>query len=155
MCCQALAALKPGGRLVFSTCTINPDETERNTAWAQRELGLKIVDASHVLREQMSGANGASSSSSFSSSHKSNTQAIPSSIGAPGVTGEAERGGLAASEACKVLRFHPGQLCQGLIELDSSMEGGGAGGRAMGQARGGWEVDLFPGFYIACFEKEL
>jgi 16S rRNA C967 or C1407 C5-methylase (RsmB/RsmF family) len=152
MCCQAFKALKPGGRLVFSTCTINPDENERNTAWAQRELGLKVVDASHVLREQMSGAY--SSSSSSSSTHKSNTQAIPSSIGAPGVTGEAERGGLAASEACKVLRFNPGQLCQGLIELNSSEEGGVAAGLAMGQARGGWEVDMFPGFYIACFEKE-
>jgi 16S rRNA C967 or C1407 C5-methylase (RsmB/RsmF family) len=152
MCCQAFKALKPGGRLVFSTCTINPDENERNTAWAQRELGLKVVDASHVLREQMSGAS--SSSSSSSSTHKSNTQAIPSSIGAPGVTGEAERGGLAASEACKVLRFNPGQLCQGLIELNSSEEGGVAAGLAMGQARGGWEVDMFPGFYIACFEKE-
>jgi hypothetical protein len=153
MCCQAFKALKPGGRLVFSTCTINPDENERNTAWAQRELGLKVVDASHVLREQMSGAS--SSSSSSSSTHKSNTQAIPSSIGAPGVTGEAEPGGgLAASEACKVLRFNPGQLCQGLIELKSSEEGGGAGGRVMGQVRGGWELDLFPGFYIACFEKD-
>jgi 16S rRNA C967 or C1407 C5-methylase (RsmB/RsmF family) len=152
MCCQAFKALKPGGRLVFSTCTINPDENERNTAWAQRELGLKVVDASHVLREQTSGAY--SSSSSSSSTHKSNTQAIPSSIGAPGVTGEAERGGLAASEACKVLRFNPGQLCQGLIELNSSEEGGVAAGLAMGQARGGWEVDMFPGFYIACFEKE-
>jgi len=152
MCCQAFKALKPGGRLVFSTCTINPDENERNTAWAQRELGLKVVDASHVLREQMPGAY--SSSSSSSSTHKSNTQAIPSSIGAPGVTGEAERGGLAASEACKVLRFNPGQLCQGLIELNSSEEGGVAAGLAMGQARGGWEVDMFPGFYIACFEKE-
>ena len=152
MCCQAFKALKPGGRLVFSTCTINPDENERNTAWAQRELGLKVVDASHVLREQMSGAY--SSSSSSSSTHKSNTQAIPSSLGAPGVTGEAERGGLAASEACKVLRFNPGQFCQGLIELNSSEEGGVAAGLAMGQARGGWEVDMFPGFYIACFEKE-
>jgi 16S rRNA C967 or C1407 C5-methylase (RsmB/RsmF family) len=152
MCCQAFKALKPGGRLVFSTCTINPDENERNTAWAQRELGLKVVDASHVLREQMSGAS--SSSSSSSSTHKSNTQAIPSSIGAPGVTGEAERGGLAASEACKVLRFNPGQLCQGLIELNSREEGGVAARLLMGQARGGWEVDLFPGFYIACFEKE-
>jgi hypothetical protein len=60
MCCQAFKALKPGGRLVFSTCTINPDENERNTAWAQRELGLKVVDASHVLREQMSGASSSS-----------------------------------------------------------------------------------------------
>jgi hypothetical protein len=53
-----------------------------------------------------------------------------------------------------VLRFNPGQLCQGLIELNSSEEGGVAAGLAMGQARGGWEVDMFPGFYIACFEKE-
>ena len=29
---------------MFSTCTLNPDENEGNTAFALRELGLELVD---------------------------------------------------------------------------------------------------------------
>eukprot|EP00802_Teleaulax_amphioxeia_P015462 Tamp_15552.p1 GENE.Tamp_15552~~Tamp_15552.p1 ORF type:complete len:157 (-),score=27.47 Tamp_15552:97-567(-) len=129
-----------GGRLVFSTCTLNPDENERNTAWAQRELGLKITDASRVLRE-------------CSRTHPSDAQDVSWSVGMPGVAGKAP-GSLAVGDACKVLRFNPGQFCQGLIELKPSEGGGGAGGREEDGSRDGREVDLFPGFYIACFEKE-
>ncbi len=35
---QAWNMLKPGGRLVYSTCTYNPDENERNIAWALKTL---------------------------------------------------------------------------------------------------------------------
>ena len=76
----------------------------------------------------------------------------------PGVAGNEQLGGLAAGMACKVLRFNPGQLCQGLIELKPSEERGGAEVRGTdGACDGGdvsLDVDLFPGFYIACFEKE-
>jgi 16S rRNA (cytosine967-C5)-methyltransferase len=36
--------LKPGGRLLFSTCTINKDENENHFLWIKDELGLKPVD---------------------------------------------------------------------------------------------------------------
>lgn len=37
-------ALRPGGYLVYSTCTFNPDEDERNVAWMMHELGAEPVD---------------------------------------------------------------------------------------------------------------
>lgn len=36
--CQAQQYVKPGGRLVYSTCTITPQENERNAAWFLREF---------------------------------------------------------------------------------------------------------------------
>jgi len=36
-------ALKPGGFLVYSTCTYNREENEENVAWICRELGAEIV----------------------------------------------------------------------------------------------------------------
>lgn len=37
---RAAALLAPGGRLVYSTCTTNPEEDEDQAAWAAAELGL-------------------------------------------------------------------------------------------------------------------
>lgn len=37
---RAAALLAPGGRLLYSTCTTNPDEDEAQVAWACSELGL-------------------------------------------------------------------------------------------------------------------
>ncbi len=37
---RAAELLKPGGRVVYSTCTTNSDENERQVAWAEAELGL-------------------------------------------------------------------------------------------------------------------
>ena len=38
---RAAALLAPGGRLVYSTCTTNPDENESQTEYAVKELGLE------------------------------------------------------------------------------------------------------------------
>ena len=36
-------SLKPGGLLVYSTCTLNALEDEENVAWIAEELGAKIL----------------------------------------------------------------------------------------------------------------
>ena len=36
-------ALRPGGILIYSTCTFNPEEDEENVEWMARELGADIV----------------------------------------------------------------------------------------------------------------
>nr|MCR4765213.1 rRNA cytosine-C5-methyltransferase [Bacteroidaceae bacterium] len=40
------SALKPGGYLVYSTCTYNVEENERNVAWIMRELGAQALPLS-------------------------------------------------------------------------------------------------------------
>lgn len=40
---KAAEMLRPGGRLVYSTCTTNVDENEAQTRWAMDELGLELV----------------------------------------------------------------------------------------------------------------
>ena len=35
--------LKPGGLLIYSTCTYNREENEDNVAWIARELGAEIL----------------------------------------------------------------------------------------------------------------
>ena len=37
-------ALRPGGYLIYSTCTFNPEEDEENVEWIARELGAEVVD---------------------------------------------------------------------------------------------------------------
>ena len=36
-------ALRPGGTLIYSTCTFNPEENEENVEWIARELGADVV----------------------------------------------------------------------------------------------------------------
>ena len=36
-------ALRPGGHLIYSTCTFNPEEDEDNVEWIARELGADII----------------------------------------------------------------------------------------------------------------
>lgn len=36
-------ALKPGGLLIYSTCTYNREEDEENVAWIADELGAEIL----------------------------------------------------------------------------------------------------------------
>lgn len=40
---DALPALRPGGWLVYSTCTFNREENEENLEWLEREHGLKTL----------------------------------------------------------------------------------------------------------------
>lgn len=37
-------ALMPGGILIYSTCTFNPEEDENNVEWIARELGADVLD---------------------------------------------------------------------------------------------------------------
>lgn len=36
-------ALRPGGILIYSTCTFNPEEDEENVEWIARELGAEVM----------------------------------------------------------------------------------------------------------------
>ena len=36
-------ALRPGGILIYSTCTFNPEEDEENVEWIARELGAEMI----------------------------------------------------------------------------------------------------------------
>lgn len=38
------SALKPGGLLIYSTCTFNREENEDNVAWIARELGAEVLE---------------------------------------------------------------------------------------------------------------
>ena len=40
---SAMALLRPGGQLVYSTCTFAPEEDEQVVAWLMREYGLTVV----------------------------------------------------------------------------------------------------------------
>ncbi|MCR9173600.1 MAG: RsmB/NOP family class I SAM-dependent RNA methyltransferase [bacterium] len=37
------SSLKPGGLLIYSTCTFNENENEQNVTWMQEELGAEII----------------------------------------------------------------------------------------------------------------
>lgn len=37
-------SLKPGGLLIYSTCTFNPEEDEGNVAWIAEELGAEVLE---------------------------------------------------------------------------------------------------------------
>lgn len=48
---MAVSYLKPGGRLLFSTCTINRDENERHFTWLRDEMKLKPISLDKALPE--------------------------------------------------------------------------------------------------------
>ncbi|MCM1377495.1 MAG: hypothetical protein NC097_03695 [Clostridium sp.] len=41
---NAVCALRPGGILLYSTCTFNPQEDEENSIWLREEYSLKPID---------------------------------------------------------------------------------------------------------------
>ena len=50
---SAYEALKPGGVLVYSTCTLNKKENEEVLEWALENLELKLLDINLDLREKL------------------------------------------------------------------------------------------------------
>ncbi|MDL2223602.1 RsmB/NOP family class I SAM-dependent RNA methyltransferase [Bacteroidales bacterium OttesenSCG-928-M11] len=49
------ASLKPGGLLIYSTCTYNREENEDNIEWIADELGADIVSAKHFFPHRSKG----------------------------------------------------------------------------------------------------
>ena len=50
---NAVSYVKPGGRLLFSTCTIAQEENEKNVAWIQENLPLRLVSIEEDLPEKL------------------------------------------------------------------------------------------------------
>lgn len=50
---QAVAYVKPGGKLIYSTCTINPEENERQTEWLQSQYDLEALDLNEMLPKRL------------------------------------------------------------------------------------------------------
>lgn len=50
---QAVAYVKPGGTLIYSTCTINPEENEKQAGWLLEQYDLEAVDVSRLLPEAL------------------------------------------------------------------------------------------------------
>ena len=46
---MAVRYLKPGGRLLFSTCTINQKENEQQFAWLREKFGLAPLSLDDAL----------------------------------------------------------------------------------------------------------
>jgi len=53
---QAASYVKPGGVLVYSTCTINPDENEGNVRWLLAQGGFELESLVPYISQQIEGA---------------------------------------------------------------------------------------------------
>ncbi len=49
----AVTMLKPGGTLIYSTCTVNPAENEENARWIAEHLSLMPVSLNDCLPEEL------------------------------------------------------------------------------------------------------
>nr|MBP3598146.1 16S rRNA (cytosine(967)-C(5))-methyltransferase RsmB [Eubacterium sp.] len=49
----SVTMMKPGGTLIYSTCTINPAENEENARWIEGHLSLKPVSLNDCLPESL------------------------------------------------------------------------------------------------------
>lgn len=47
--------LKPGGLLIYSTCTYNKEEDEENVAWIAKELGAKVLEVPVLPKWEITG----------------------------------------------------------------------------------------------------
>jgi len=45
---DAIVSLRPGGTVIYSTCTLNKIENEENVVWMSDEYGMDIVDMKHL-----------------------------------------------------------------------------------------------------------
>ena len=45
---NAVRYVKPGGRLVYSTCTVTKEENEQNAMWIADKLGLKMISSRRI-----------------------------------------------------------------------------------------------------------
>lgn len=50
--------LKPGGTLIYSTCTITKEENIDNVVWIKKKLGLTPVSIEEKLPERLKGMTG-------------------------------------------------------------------------------------------------
>mmetsp|Transcript_16261 Transcript_16261/g.25253 ORF Transcript_16261/g.25253 Transcript_16261/m.25253 type:complete len:287 (+) Transcript_16261:183-1043(+) len=107
---QAVKALKPGGCLVFSTCTLNPRENEGNVAWALKNLPLQLVPQDHAR------------------------------VGGSGLACQ----GLSEEQAAMLQRFSPGQSAFAAANSHRNESTAALD-----------ELDLYTGFFIACFRKTM
>lgn len=53
ICENSLSMLKPGGILIYSTCTINREENEENVRWMEEYLGLKRESLDDCLPQKL------------------------------------------------------------------------------------------------------
>lgn len=53
------AYVKPGGTLLYSTCTINPEENEENAEWFLENYSFEAVSLEACLPEKYAGETGA------------------------------------------------------------------------------------------------
>ncbi len=54
---SAYKALKKGGLLVYSTCTLNNNENEKNIDWAIKELNMQVLDIDIKFKEAHKASN--------------------------------------------------------------------------------------------------
>lgn len=50
--------VKPGGRLIFSTCTVNKDENQENIAWIEENLPFQRNSLKGILPKELGGEEG-------------------------------------------------------------------------------------------------
>lgn len=50
---EAIAALKPGGYILYSTCTFNSLENEQNVQWMMEQFNLQTVEVNSKISEQI------------------------------------------------------------------------------------------------------
>ncbi len=53
---QVTQYVKPGGKLLYSTCTINQGENQQNAKWIQETLGLKLVTIEEQISDELKNA---------------------------------------------------------------------------------------------------
>ena len=46
---NAAEYVRPGGKLIYSTCTVTKEENENNAFWAAETLGLKLTDMKRIM----------------------------------------------------------------------------------------------------------